>query len=89
MIAFQKANGLNADGVAGTQTITKLYSNNAVPASSSNSSSGSSGSNTVTATPRPNATATPRPTATPDLSKDIYLLRGFHGTECAYAAKPA
>ena len=79
VIAFQKANGLNADGVAGTQTITKLYSNNAVPASSSNSSSGSSGSNTVTATPRPNATATPRPTATPDLSKDIYLRAGSTG----------
>lgn len=80
VIAFQRANGLDADGVAGTRTITKLYSDNAVPASSSSSSgSGSTGSNTVTATPKPNATATPRPTATPDLSKDIYLQQGSTG----------
>lgn len=75
VIAFQKANGLDADGVAGTRTITKLYSDSAVAASSSSSS----GSNKVTATPKPNATATPRPTATPDLSKDIYLRVGSTG----------
>lgn len=78
VIAFQKANGLTADGVAGTKTITKLYSNNAVAASSSSSSSGGS-TTTVTATPKPNATATPRPTATPDLSKEYYLRLGSTG----------
>ena len=88
VIAFQKANGLNADGVAGTQTITKLYSNNAVPASSSNSSSGSSGSNTVTATPASQRHGYAAAYRHPGSEQGHLSARGFHGTECAYAAKP-
>ena len=78
VIAFQQANGLSADGVAGTRTINKLYSDNAVAASSSGNSgsSSSSGSNATTA---PSRTSTPRPTATPNLSRDYYLKVGLTG----------
>ncbi len=65
--AFQKQNGLTADGKAGTKTLTLLYSGNAKKAPS-----------TVT-TPR--VTATPRPTATPDLSRDYYLELGSSGSK--------
>ena len=75
--AFQKANGLNADGIAGTNTISKLYSDRAVAASPS----GSTGGGTSSATRAPTATATPRPTATPNLSHDIYLRVGSSGKD--------
>lgn len=77
--AFQEANGLSADGVAGTRTINKLYSDNAVAASSGSNSGSNSGSGTSTVTSAPSRTATPRPTATPDLSRDYYLKVGLTG----------
>ena len=57
--AFQKANGLTADGIAGTNTYNKLFSENAVPAATATPA--------VTATPTATATstATTKPTATP------------------------
>ncbi|MBR1584480.1 MAG: peptidoglycan-binding protein, partial [Clostridia bacterium] len=50
LTAFQKANKLTADGVAGTKTLTRLYSSSAVAVK-------------ATATPKPTAkpTATPKP----------------------------
>lgn len=51
--AFQKANGLKADGKAGTDTLNKLYSDDAKTAAQAR----------VTATPKPRPTT--RPTATP------------------------
>ena len=71
VIAFQKANGLTADGKAGKQTLEKLNSKNAVSAKAAN----------ATATPKATAkaTAAPRATATPDLSKDYYLQSGASG----------
>ena len=77
--AFQEANGLSADGVAGTRTINKLYSDNAVAAPSGSNSGSNSGSGTSTVTSAPSRTATPRPTATPDLSRDYYLKVGLTG----------
>jgi len=59
VIAFQRKNSLTADGVAGTKTLTKLYSGSAVAYGGSSSS--------ATATPSP--TATPAPTDPP--STDI------------------
>ena len=51
--AFQKANGLHADGVAGSGTFAKLYDSKAVTARQ------------AAATPTPRKTATPKPTRTP------------------------
>ena len=44
VIAFQKANGLTADGKAGPKTLEKLYGSNAVSAKSASSDSSSSAS---------------------------------------------
>ncbi len=75
--AFQKANGLSADGKVGEQTLKKLNDKNAKSAKQTNSSSKSK----ATATPKPKATATPKPksTATPNLQKDYYLRLGVSG----------
>ena len=51
--AFQKNNGLTADGIAGNATYKKLYSDKAVAAGSAA---------TPTPTPKPTATPTPKPT---------------------------
>ena len=80
--AFQRANGLTADGVAGGGTLNRLFS------SSAKNASGYAAN--ATATPKP--TATPRATATP-LPDNIYvrvteapypsyatLRRGMYGT---------
>ena len=73
--AFQKANGLAADGKVGENTLKKLNDKNAKTAKQAN----------ATATPKKTAratrTATPRPkaTATPNLSKDYYLRLGSEG----------
>lgn len=75
VIAFQKANGLTADGKAGTRTLAKLYSDNAVPYSST------SGSGTTKPTAKPTATPTPKPTATPNLTNARYLSIGYSGTD--------
>lgn len=65
--AFQRANGLNADGVAGSGTYEKLFATDAKTASQA----------ARTATPRPDPTkrptATPRRTATP-LPSGTYVL---------------
>ena len=78
--AFQSANGLRADGVVGTQTMTKLYSNSAKPysAASSGRTSGKATSK-PTAKATSKATKTPRPTATPNLSRATYLQIGSSG----------
>ena len=73
--AFQKANGLTADGKVGEQTLKKLNDKNAKTYKQA----------TATATPKATAkatkkvTATPKATATPNLSKDYYLTRGVTG----------
>ena len=60
--AFQRRNGLSADGLAGSQTFTKLFAASAIGADSSSgsssgsSSSGSSSSSTTYVTLRPGAT---------------------------------
>ena len=82
--AFQKANGLKADGKVGKQTLAKMNAKTAVNKGSSSSSSSSSKTKTTTspkktAKPTPKKTNTPRPTATPNLSKDYYLDIGAKG----------
>ena len=67
--AFQKANGLSADGKVGEQTLKKLNDKNAKTAKQAN------------ATAKPKATATPRATATPNLQKDYYLRLGTSGAK--------
>ena len=74
--AFQKANGLTADGKAGEKTLAKLNSKNAV---SKKAASASATPKKNTPKPTAKATATPRPTATPNLSKDYYLQKGASG----------
>ena len=73
--AFQKANGLTADGKAGKQTIAKLNSSSAISKKEAD----------ATATPKATAvkkgTPTPRPTATPNLSKEYYLQTGSSGAK--------
>lgn len=78
VIAFQQANGLTADGKAGTRTLAKVYSDSAVPYSSTSSSGGGTSSS---ATAKPKSTATPKPTATPNLSNARYLAVGYSGTD--------
>lgn len=72
--AFQKANGLTADGKIGPKTLEVLNSSKAVKA-------GAKATNKPTATPKPTKkiTPTPRPTATPNLTKDYYLQSGSSG----------
>ena len=67
--AFQKANGLTADGKVGEQTLKKLNDKNAKTAKEAN------------ATAKPKATATPRATETPNLQKDYYLRLGTTGAK--------
>ena len=67
--AFQKANGLTADGKVGEQTLKKLNDKNAKTAKESK------------ATAKPKVTPTPKPkaTPTPNLSKEYYLRLGSTG----------
>ena len=73
--AFQRANGLTADGKVGKQTLAKMNAKSAISAKQAG----------ATATPKktekttPKKTNTPRPTATPNLSKDYYLNIGSKG----------
>ncbi|MBR4080170.1 MAG: peptidoglycan-binding protein [Clostridia bacterium] len=76
---FQQQNGLTVDGKAGKNTLTKLYSNSAVPYSASQSQGGQSGSQQGGTTVR--VTPTPRPTATPNLTNARYLTIGYSGTD--------
>lgn len=79
--AFQKANGLTADGKAGQKTLEKLNSSSAVTKKQASATATPKATAKATATPRPTpkTTATPRPTATPNLSKDYYLQAGASG----------
>lgn len=56
--AFQKVNGLGVDGTAGTATLTKLYSNEAIAATAAvaTSASGTAATAKATATPAPDST---------------------------------
>ena len=74
--AFQKANGLTADGKVGEKTLAKMNGTSAVSAKDASSGTGTG---KTTAKPTTKVTNTPRPTATPDLTKDIYLERGSKG----------
>ena len=65
--AFQKANGLTADGKVGEQTLKKLNDKNAKTAKQAN----------ATATPK--VTSAPKSTATANLTKDYYLTLGVTG----------
>lgn len=81
--AFQKANGLTADGVVGKNTLSKLNSNNAVansgsPATVTKKPATTTKKPTVTNTPRP--TNTPKPTATPKI-ENVYLQVGSSGSK--------
>ena len=68
---FQQANGLNADGVAGANTLNKVNSSSAKKKATPTPK--------VTTKPTPKVTATPRPTATPNLSKETYFRLGDSG----------
>ncbi|MBR6442672.1 MAG: peptidoglycan-binding protein, partial [Clostridia bacterium] len=74
--AFQKANGLTADGKVGEKTLAKMNGTSAVSAKEASSGTGTG---KTTAKPTTKVTNTPKPTATPDLTKDIYLERGSKG----------
>ena len=78
--AFQKANGLTQDGKAGKNTLTKLYSNNAVPYSASQQGQQQNQQNQQNQQQN-RVTPTPRPTATPDLSNARYLAEGYSGND--------
>lgn len=77
VIAFQKANGLTADGKVGKQTLAKLNSNTAI-ANTGNSITVVT--QKPTATPKKTATNTPRPTNTPNVS-NTYLEIGSSGSK--------
>lgn len=78
--AFQKANGLTADGKIGPKTMEVLNSSSAVKAGAKATQKTTA---KVTATPKATkkVTPTPRPTATPNLSKEYYLQSGSSGTK--------
>jgi len=67
---FQQQNGLYVDGVAGANTLSKLYSSSAKRAPA-----------TRTATPKPRATATPTPRVTAVPDTDVYLEDGSSGSK--------
>ena len=77
--AFQKANGLSADGKVGKQTLAKMNTKTAVSAKEARATAAPKKTNKPTAKPTPKKTNTPRPTATPNLSKDYYLDIGAKG----------
>ncbi|NMD37055.1 MAG: hypothetical protein GYA87_00025, partial [Christensenellaceae bacterium] len=72
--AFQAANKLVSDGVAGKATLAAVYSTKAIKASEASTT-------TVTITKKPSATKTPSPTRTPDMSKARYLKLGTSGSD--------
>ena len=78
VIAFQKDNGLTADGKVGSQTLSKLNSNNAVP---NNGNSIAVVTQKPTNTPKkPTVTNSPRPTNTPKVD-NVYLEIGSSGSK--------
>ena len=91
--AFQKANGLKADGIAGLDTQQMLYSGFAIPKPTATPKATATPKKTATpkatatpkktATPKPTATpkktATPKPTATPAVGTYTLLKKGSRG----------
>ncbi len=75
--AFQKANGLSADGKVGEMTLKKLNDKNAKTAKQAGVTA--DGKPTAKVTAKPTAKPTPKPTATPNLQKDYYLRLGSSG----------
>ncbi|MBR2823827.1 MAG: peptidoglycan-binding protein [Clostridia bacterium] len=75
--AFQRANGLTADGKAGEKTLEKLNSSDAISQKEANATPKPTAK--ATAKPTAKVTNTPRPTATPNLSKEYYLQAGASG----------
>ena len=75
--AFQKANGLEADGKVGEQTLKKLND----PKAKTYKQSIATATPKVTAKPKPTATPTPRATATANLTKNYYLRLGSTGAK--------
>ena len=87
--AFQRANGLSADGKAGKQTLAKLNSDSAIPYTAKTATARPTKKPTAkptarkaTATPKATkrVTPTPRPTATPNLNRQTYVSVGSSGT---------
>lgn len=79
VIAFQKANGLTADGKVGAQTLAKLNSNTAI-ANTGSSITVVTQKPTATPTKKVTATNTPKPTSTPNVS-NTYLEIGSSGSK--------
>ena len=73
--AFQKANGLKADGKVGQKTLAKMSAKNVVSAAQANATATPKTTGKVTA----KVTNTPKPTATANLTKDYYLTAGSKG----------
>lgn len=81
--AFQKANGLTADGKVGTQTLSKLNSSSAKRASATPKPTAKP---TKKPTPKPTKKPTPKPTATPratapSYADKTYLQIGMSGSK--------
>ena len=74
--AFQRANGLKADGKVGKQTLAKMNAKTAISYKEAHATAAPKNTGKGTTT---KATNTPRPTATPNLTKDYYLTVGAKG----------
>ncbi len=79
--AFQKANGLTADGKVGEKTWERLNAKDAVTKKEADAAAKNPGrtGGSATAAPGKKSTPVPRPTATPNLSKEYYLQAGASG----------
>lgn len=83
--AFQKNNGLTADGVAGTQTLKKLYGNSAKPAPSSGGSSSESSGSSSSSVNNKGAATTAKPSSNYTNGKtNVYLRLGDNGSNVKY-----
>lgn len=87
--AFQKKNGLTADGLAGKKTFDRLFSSSAIANGSSSSSSSDSSTSTGYETLRPGATGTEVKKMQQALRNLNYLLSadGSYGGETVEAVK--
>ena len=73
--AFQKANGLTADGKVGEKTLAKMNAKAAISYKEAHATA----TPKKTSKPTAKVTNTPRATATPNLEKDYYLTVGSKG----------
>lgn len=78
--AFQAANNLTADGVAGNKTLTTLYSSGAVKASATNSGSKPSSSTSSSSKPS-TSTSTSTSSSYTNGRTDVYLQLGSSGKQ--------